>query len=67
MGRWSGTLTSDLILFENALQAFIDYKNGIIPQIQIKYTQGIRRVHLASQRCLHHYQYTTIKPPDIEN
>jgi len=33
--------------------AFIDYKNGIIPQIQIKYSQGgSTGIHLASQRAI---------------
>ena len=45
----------------NKLQAFIDYKNGIIPQIQIKYTQGTRRVHLATQRCPQHLLWPTKK------
>ena len=30
---------------------FIDYKNGIIPQIEIKYTKGDKiMIHTASQR-----------------
>ena len=33
------------------VQAFIDYKNGIIPQIQIKYSRGDKTgIHLATER-----------------